>query len=135
MKISGFGGWENVVQPFVNTNIGGTPVIAKVYGLTPSDDKLTGGLGGLLKVQQSGTTAAYGENWFMTGDSPADTWVQGVVTATIPAGVSTFDYVLLIAGDSSGTVYFDDASVQIVPEPTTVLGLLFLGGLFLRRKC
>jgi hypothetical protein len=134
MKIKGFGGWENVLQPFVNTNIGGTPVIAKVYGLTPSGDKLTGGLGGLLKIQQSGTTAAYGEKWFMTGASPADTWVEGVVTANIPEGVSTFDYVLLIAGDSSGTVYFDDASVQIIPEPAAILGMLFMGGLLLRRK-
>ena len=100
----------------------------------PSGDKLTGGLGGLLKIQQSGTTAAYGENWFMTGATPADTWVQGVVTATIPVGVSTFEYVLLIAGDSAGTVYFDDASVQIVPEPSAIFGLLFLGGLFLSRK-
>jgi hypothetical protein len=134
MKIKGFGGWENVVQPFVNTNIGGTPVIAKVYGLTPSGDKLTGGLGGLLKIEKSGTTEAYGENWFVIGSSPADTWIEGVVTADIPEGVSSFNYVLLIAGDSSGTVYFDDASVQIIPEPAAVLGMLFMGGLALRRK-
>ena len=54
-----------------------------------------------------------------------------VITPVIPAGTIAGEFGITFAG--SGTFALDDASMAVVPEPMT-LGLLGLGGLFLRRR-
>ena len=53
------------------------------------------------------------------------------ITPIIPAGTVAAEFGFTFAG--SGTFALDDASMAVVPEPMT-LGLLGLGGLFLRRR-
>jgi len=131
LKISD-GGWHNALQLYGYGDLGGETIIAEVYAMTTG---LSGGKGGLLKLQKSGTTENYNESWFITSDSPTGEWIKGTVSATLPAYVSNLEIVLLLDGGdppTTGTVYFDDVSV-IIPEAATTLFLL-LNILFLSRK-
>lgn len=64
-----------------------------------------------------------------------DQWVTESVTAICPAGSDYFDVILTVSlfGTSQGTTRFDNADVQLVPEPATI-ALLGLGSLLLRKR-
>jgi hypothetical protein len=66
--------------------------------------------------------------------SPNLTWVLETLNGTAPAGMRSIRFELL--GEKNETTYinafFDDASLQVVPEPGALF-LLGLGGLFLKR--
>lgn len=71
---------------------------------------------------------------------PTSTYGLFSITATAPAGADTARVVydiesfgLPVGSTANGTVYADDFSVTIAPEPTT-LAALGAAGLFLRRR-
>lgn len=66
-----------------------------------------------------------------TGLGDSDYHKFSTITPIIPAGTVAAEFGFTFAG--SGTFALDDASMAVVPEPMT-LGLLGLGGLFLRRR-
>jgi hypothetical protein len=70
---------------------------------------------------------------------PQDVWTFVSVTATAPADTASMGaYLLDINADSNGTFYFDDMSLTVVPEPTTLslgaLGALSALPLYLIRR-
>ena len=69
---------------------------------------------------------------------PQGVWTYASVTGTAPAGTNSMGaYILDINADASADFYFDDMSLTIVPEPSTValvLTSLFGGFLFLRKR-
>lgn len=71
--------------------------------------------------------AVYGENY----DIPHP-WENYSLIATAPIGTTQIK-VELTANNATGSVGFDNAVLEVVPEPAT-LALLGLGGLFIRRR-
>ncbi len=86
-------------------------------------------------------TWGFGGNPAMTDGSISaiDTWVSGSVTATAPAG-ATDAVAYLFFMDNGQTsvenVYFDNASLTLAPEPSTlaILGMGMAAPFFLRRR-
>ncbi len=68
---------------------------------------------------------------------PMSTWeLFSVNVGAVPFGTTGGQFELEAGNnvaDDGGTVLFDNASLSVVPEPMTI-GLLGLGGLFLRRR-
>jgi len=105
-----------------------------VQARTPSGDQLAG-MEGYLKAEffDSGDSkiGEYVVDTFTPSD-PADTWVQLSGLATAPVATAYGRIVLGLQddatpGDESGSLYFDNASVeQMIPEPITA-GLLLVG--------
>ena len=127
MRVNSGPGWHNAFQTFSHPDLSGELVTVDVWGYTTG---LTGGNGGMLKLQKAGTTEAYTSVWFITTSSPVDTWIMGSATAALPEGVTDLDIVFLIDGVSptTGNIYFDDVSI-IIPEPGMgiwIVGLLEL---------
>jgi PEP-CTERM motif len=90
----------------------------------------------------SSTTWGFGDNGSQDGSIPAlNTWYQGSVTATAPVGTQ-YALVYLFFMDNgqtaNDTVYFDNASLTVVPEPATLslvgVGLASSFLLIRRRK-
>jgi len=89
-----------------------------------------------------GTVEAGGSNsgGFNYSIPTIDTWYQGSVTGTAPVG-SEYLVVYAMFMDNGQTatenVYFDDASLPVVPEPSS-LGLIYMGlavpFFFIRRR-
>lgn len=105
---------EMLVSGFV-----GETFTAKLWALTPSSNPITTG-GARLKVvfRNSSNADIAGSSQdpvFLSPSSPQDTWVQGTVTGTIPAGaVRVRIQVMHDVGTTTGTtLYFDDASFAI----------------------
>ncbi len=71
--------------------------------------------------------AVYGENYDI-----AHPWETYSLTGTAPVGTTKIK-IELTANNATGSVGFDNAVLEVVPEPAT-LALLGLGGLLLRRR-
>jgi hypothetical protein len=83
---------------------------------------------------QVGTTVSTG--WM--ADAPVGVWKELSAQGVAPAGTS-YAYVYMMAMNSvvnGATFYVDDASLTVIPEPSTfaLLGLGLMGGLLLRRR-
>lgn len=80
------------------------------------------------------------EHWTHTsGDTPLP-WANYSLTAVAPTGTTQITFLLMNQGFDpgnewafGGTMRFDNANLEVVPEPATMV-LLGLGGLLLRRK-
>jgi len=112
------------------------------YYMTP-DPSLTGyatpALVQLSFFDSAGTgIGASAGDWLGVG--AANTWVQSpVVSATAPAGTAYVGAYLMMMnndGASGFELYFDDVSLTLVPEPSTLalLGLGLAGALIWRRR-
>ena len=71
--------------------------------------------------------------------SATGTWIEMSEIATAPANTAYAEpFTLVLDADAPTTVYFDDLSLTVVPEPATLslcaLGLAGFAGLRLRRK-
>ena len=117
MNISGNWDWANTIQELINNRLSGKTVILKAYALQPSDNPILNNKNGILKLEWLGTNSS-AESWFINGDSPKDTWIEGVVTAEAPPGATGFRIVLM-KENSTGSLFFDDVEISIVdtPEP------------------
>ena len=113
------------------------PVVGEAYELSIwardqgwGDDK---NLSITLQVNDgSGWTLLVNEMLYSgAGLGDSDYHQFSTITPVIPAGTVQAEFGFTFAG--SGTFALDDASMAAVPEPMT-LGLLGLGGLFLRRR-
>ena len=132
MRVNSGPGWHNAVQTFSHSDLSGELVTVEVWANTPG---LTGGNGGMLKLQKAGTTDAYASEWVITTNSPVNTWVMGSATAALPEGVTELDIVFLIDGVSptTGNIYFDDVSI-IIPEPGIIWIMTVLTALLIKRN-
>ncbi len=117
MNISDNRDWANTTQELINNKLSGKTVILKAYGLQPSADPILNDKSGILKLEWLGTSFSE-ESWFIKGDSPKDTWIEGVVTAETPPGATGLRIVLM-KENSTGSLFFDDVEISIVdtPEP------------------
>ncbi len=73
----------------------------------------------------------------MSNTSPTGTWVQLSALATAPAGTAYAEpFTLVLDADARTTVYFDEMSLTVVPEPSTwaLAGLGLATGLFFVRR-
>ena len=102
-----------------------------IYAQTLSSDQLKGWKG-YLKAEwfDSGYTpiSSYVVDYFTTNDN-VDQWVQLSGLATAPVGTVHGRFTIGIEYDQGGTagsLYFDNASVEAIPEPSAV-ALLALG--------
>jgi hypothetical protein len=99
-------------------------------------------VGGTWTTVGTSTTWGFGDNNSTDGSVPAlNTWYQGSVTATAPAGASEAELYLFFMDNgqtATDSLYFDNAQLVPTPEPST-LALAGLGGagalsLIRRRK-
>jgi hypothetical protein len=60
-----------------------------------------------------------------TSSLPLDTWQQFSVMGTAPPGTTSVQFQLvqvqLSASASTGSIFFDDATIAIVPEPASAM--------------
>lgn len=124
----------------------GEIVTLSANGRNDSSDPISGG-----GVGDPGNFAVVKLEWFDGGgspigtpvetlvvdkSSPADVWLPGTVVGVAPAGAASVNTLLLHVSDGTflgGSVFWDDASVTITPEPAS-LSLLGLGGALLLRR-
>ena len=72
--------------------------------------------------------------------APGSAYTQFSIPATVPAGADTARVVFAVqtfGGDgpsNSGTIYVDDASFVVVPEPASMSLLAGVGAALLRRR-
>ncbi|MFH0880769.1 MAG: PEP-CTERM sorting domain-containing protein [Lentisphaerota bacterium] len=140
--------WWDDTGLFQNFNVTvGVGYTAQCYFYTPTADRYTWNGGNStytsLKIEwyQADNTTPAGasvETAHFTPDDAADTWAQRTVTGTAPVSAVYGRVVVAIGGAApgSGTVAFDDVSVNAVPEPATValLGGGALIAMLARRK-
>lgn len=114
----------------------GQTFTAELYALTPSSDPLNGSQA-WIKVSfydesndQLGGPTTQAIITSNPGPELQDTWIFGQISGTVPeeAVHVRFEAMHFIGpsgvGEATGTVYFDDASFTVVPEPS---GLILMG--------
>jgi hypothetical protein len=138
-----FGAPGGAFQDFDTTP--GTPWTGTVFGENLSTDPMTGSQAGFINIEwHSGTAANPGplisfvSTKVVDSTSPFDTWIQGTVTDTAPAGGTVARIVLLSgpfngSGNGGGATFFDDATFSAVPEPAS-MAVLGLGALSLTAR-
>jgi uncharacterized protein (TIGR03437 family) len=110
-----------------------------VWAVNPSFDALTGGEIAAINIEWRdvfGELISYETTVLLnsrssTGSQSSD-YVFGEVTGTAPVGTADARFVLIVgafAGVGGGAAYFDDASFEQVPEPSSfgLVGLALLG--------
>lgn len=110
-------GFPATTQELLVSGFIGQPFTAKLWALTPSGNRITSG-GARLKISfrnSANTEILAFDPVFLNAASPADTWIQGTVTGTVPSGaVRVRVQVMHDVGATTGrTLYFDDASFAI----------------------
>jgi hypothetical protein len=68
--------------------------------------------------------------------SPTGTWIPLSLIATAPAGTAYAEPFTLVLDQNPTTVYFDNLSLTVVPEPSTLalLGVGLVAPFFVRRR-
>lgn len=110
--------------------------------LSPASDAISGNNFAITKLEfLNAANAVIGafESSHFNESSPLDTWVEKTVQGVAPAGTASAQIVLVhvqLAPVSGGAVYYDDASLALVPEPATLAlcGLGAIGMLVTRRR-
>jgi hypothetical protein len=118
----------------------GTSYTASAYAMTPTSDSINGSNFAAVKVEfldGSNTVIGSFESAHLTAASPFDTWTLLSATGAAPAGTVNAQIVLvhvqLNSPPTGGAVFFDDASLAVVPEPAVgMMGLMLVGGIVLR---
>jgi hypothetical protein len=108
-----------------------------------SGDPMTGTQAAFINIEWhdiGGNLISFLSTKVADATSPADTWLNGVVSGTAPAGTTTARLVLLSgpfngSGAGGGASFFDNATFS-VPEPASaaVLGLVGVAGMLPRRR-
>lgn len=110
-------GFPATTQELLVSGFIGEPFTAKLWALTPSSNRITSG-GARLKVtfrNSSNTDILSYDPVFLNASSAADTWIEGTVTGTIPAGAVKVRFQVMhdVGATTGRTLYFDDASFSI----------------------
>lgn len=143
MKMFGnFSGSFNVTGAFQDFAISeGQSASASVFAQTLSGDQLTGGNRALLKLiyrDAANNDLLFMESALIDANSAPDTFLE--LTASLgaaPVGTdhgSVFFLFLQEADNAGGSAFFDDVSVEVVPEPVSLFGLAALATVVARRK-
>lgn len=143
MKMFGnFSGGFNVTGAFQDFAISpGQSASASAFALNSSADAMSGGNWALIKLiyrDAGNNDLAFSESAFITAATPQDVW-QGLSANLGPAPAGTHHgslFMLFLQPEfAGGSTFFDDLSVQVVPEPTTMLIMAAgLGVTALRRR-
>ncbi len=130
------GSWANSLQRFPGTDISGDTITLTAWTMTPTgttkQNAWQGGTG-ILKLEDDDTTAALpgGEAW-LPDSTPVGVWTQLTVSTVAEVGRTNFSVVAMANG--MGTIYYDDITLTVIPEPAAMIaivgGILFM----LRRK-
>lgn len=88
-------------------------------------------------LNSSSTVLATDSSPNFTATNPINTWTQESASGVAPAGTTSAQIVLVHVQINNpvtgGSVFFDDASLDVVPEPTS-LGFLGVAGLLALRR-
>lgn len=143
MKMFGnFSGSFNVTGTFQDFAINvGESASASVFAQSLAGDFLQGGNRALLKLiyrDAGNNDLVFAESALINASSTPDTFLN-LTAALGPAPVGThhgsvFLLFLQESDNAGGSVFFDDVSVQVVPEPATLAVLGLAGAALLRRK-
>ncbi len=140
--VGGIEEWANGLQTY-NQDYTGMELIATAWVMSPSSDPAVtmhadwfDDCSVVFKLEVPGGSAAIDYETYAIKDQSAggvyDTWIHITNTvASMPSSMSGFKMVCL-ASMSSGTVYFDDVDVVVIPEPAAIAAILGLA--FLLRK-
>lgn len=125
---------------FNDTTNFGFPVSAgQQYEIASFVNVESGGADFTAFVQLDYDSGPAGEAFATLDTFPVDTWVELSAVVTVPAGATFATFSVFTSHDffttptTAAVVYFDDASVTLIPEPTA-LALAVLGGFGLTRR-
>ena len=108
-----------------------------------SGDPLIGQQGTFINIEwhdSGGGQISFLSTAIANSTSPADTWLPGTVTGVAPAGTATVRLVLLcgpytgIGTGAGGAGFFDNATLDVVPEPGSAAALSLVAGIGLLRR-
>ena len=114
------------------------------FAMDPSGDSMKGTSFGLIQVvfkDSLNNTLATFSSINATAGSPTDVWMPLTASGVAPAGTADASITVLhLSGPNNygGSIYFDDLSVVVVPEPSSVVlaltGLLGLVAFAKKRR-
>jgi len=115
--------------------------------LNPSSDLMVGGQVGAVNIEwiqadavTQSTIIPFISNGTFTAASPVDTWTLQTITGIAPADAAFARFVVItgdfLPGGPGGAPFFDNAFLEVIPEPASVTLAVFglLGVLGTRRR-
>jgi hypothetical protein len=86
-------------------------------------------------VDPNGNAAGqfFGQYLELVGSTNSGGWVEFTQTYPVPAGAGSFD-VRFRVWEAQGSLYADDISAQLIPEPSSLCLLGLAGVALLRRR-
>lgn len=133
------GGGAGAVQP-IGAVAPGEIVNANAFAFTPAGDALTPSNFAVVKIEfldAGSNIVGFNESvQINTGNLPVDTWTQFSASGVAPANTATAQVVLVhvqLDPVTGGSIFFDDAYAEVVPEPTS-LALIALGSVAMLRR-